>query len=183
MDILAAKGDPEAWLQLIIFIIIGLVYGLSALFKSRFEDSEGQEENPEQSPDYRDKRAEQRPRIPRISRISRDKRKPKPEPRQKPKPKRAKAKRSEPQRPKQPVGASIRKKKSDIFSELDKALKPSETKGKIYPGTTKSETGEFQQESTPAFEILGKTELQRAIVHFEIFGKPISVRQEEKESF
>ena len=183
INILAEKGDPEAWIQLIIFIIIGLVYGLSALFKSRFEGDEELEEEPEQSPARRNRQTMQRPRIPQTPRISRDKLKSSPEPEQEPEFKQTKPARNKPDKPKQPIGASIRKKKSDFFSDPDKPLLSPGTKGKIHRSGGGDKNTESPQESTSAFGIPDRTELQRAIVHYEIFGKPISIRQEDREDF
>lgn len=183
MDILAAKGDTESWIQLIIFIIIGVVYGLSALLKSRFEGDEEQEEESEQSPAPGNRRTELSSRIPGIPRTSRDERSERAKPGKKAEPVRTKAACGRTWKPKQTIETGTEKEKSDIFSELDKASRSSKTMGKIYPGVTGSEESESQQESSARIELPGKTELQRAIVHYEIFGKPAAIRQDNKEDF
>lgn len=180
--ILAANGETEGWMQLIVFIIIGLVYGLSALFKSRM-DTEEQEDTAEEPQSRRSSRKPAEPAAARDPRINRSREKPKPAPeyRQKRKPAGLETPQSKQSKPERRWQGGTDKNEFQLSNELDRHSPASSTMGKIYGGGKKA--AESTEEGGFSLDIPDKTELQRAIVHYEIFGKPVSLKKDDRQDF
>lgn len=162
MNILAQKGDPESWMQLIVFIIIAVVYGLTALLKSKFDDKseqEGEEEYSSEDIKHRAVKAAER----RIGAIK-DKQKP-------PRPAQKKTKHPE----------TFRGKNLSFSAPVEIEKKPSNSVPEIFPEKTKKSGLQNEQDFT--LEISAESKLQEAMIHFEIFGKPVSLRTDDKSTF
>jgi outer membrane biosynthesis protein TonB len=183
--ILAANGETEGWLQLIVFIIIGLVYGLSALFKSRVDSAEQQETEQEPPQPRRTPRKPVEPESDYNPRITRSRQRPKPKPeykqKQKRKPASSETSKIREDKPKERWQGGVDKNEFQLSNELDRNSPSSSTQGKIYGGGKKA--AESTEEGGFSLDMPDKTDLQRAIIHYEIFGKPTSLKKDDRQDF